>query len=457
MKLKSKIRLFTTALLVCILLVISATIYFLFVKTATELEITALEREAQSIGKSVEWDDIEDDEIDDIAKAIGRHIPEDGMIRVLDGQFRVLATASDEGGWETLPPLTMGEGSTTRQYGGSQIAVVHYAITFEDGPAGIIELTSNLDGIQQNAQVLLYVLLVTTLLALLLSLISGGVLAKIILRPITALIGTMEDIRRKGIFKKIPIKKKTKDELYQMTVTFNEMIDQLQENFDKQQQFVSDASHELSTPLTVIESYATLLKRWGMSDPDTRAEAVEAIYTEAVRMKGMTEQFLSLASEERGGNLNLEKIELVSLCQQVAKWIKEVHKRNIKIIPQVKEVLVTADEQKMKQVLFILLDNAIKYSSDQVEVRVGVDGSTPYFSVHDYGEGIPHSEIKHVFERFHRVDKARTRRTGGTGLGLSIAQTIVQAHGGTIEVDSVEGVGTTFTVRLSGETVKERQ
>lgn len=450
MKLKSKIRLFTTALQLCILLVISALIYFLFVKTATEMEISALEREAHSVGHSVEWDDIEGDEYDDMEKAILRHIPENGMIRVLDDQFNVLAATSDEDeqSWKEMPPLMMGADTTTRQYKDTQIAVVHYPITFEDGPTGMLELTSNLNDVQQNAQVLLYVLGVAILLALLLSLLSGNLLTRIILRPITMLVHTMEDIRHKGIFKKIPVKKKTKDELYQMTVTFNDMIDQLRENFDKQQQFVSDASHELSTPLTVIESYAKLLKRWGMNDPKTRNEAVEAIYTEAVRMKEMTDQFLTLATEERGLALNQNKLELVSICRQVAKWMADVRKRKIKIIPQTTDITVTADERKIKQVLFILLDNAIKYSKEEVEVHVGIQDSVPYFSVQDYGEGIPKQDMAHVFERFHRVDKARARKTGGTGLGLSIAQTIVQAHGGTIEADSLEGVGTTFTVRL---------
>lgn len=464
MKLKSKIRLFSTAWLLGILLLLSAAIYFLFVKTATDTEIEALEREAKNIESSLvaeefegdgldedEEDGVDEDEENELKEAEGileRYVPEDGMVRIFDEQYRVLAVVSDENSWKKAEPLKMDEGSAIRRYDGEQVAVVYRSVTFDEGSDGIVEITASLEGVQENARVLLYILLFTTLLALFLSLVGGGLLAKVILRPITSLIGTMEDIRRKGTFKKIPVQKKTKDELYQMTVTFNEMIDQLQENFEKQQRFVSDASHELSTPLTVIESYAKLLKRWGMSDPDTREEAVEAIYTEAVRMKGMTDQFLTLASEEHGGKLELQTVELVAVCRQVAKWMTEVRKRDISFKTSEKSVFVEADEQKMKQVLFILIDNAIKYSTDKVEIDTGTTGENAYFAVKDYGEGIPQSDLKRVFERFYRVDKARSRSTGGTGLGLSIAQTIVKAHGGTIDVESEKGKGTTFTVFL---------
>ncbi|CJG86282.1 two-component system%2C sensor histidine kinase CovS/CsrS [Streptococcus pneumoniae] len=258
----------------------------------------------------------------------------------------------------------------------------------------------------------------------------------------------MEHIQDRGIFKKIPLENKSKDELHIMGTTFNKMIDLLHQNFEKQQQFVSDASHELRTPLTVIESYAKLLKRWGMKKQDVLEESVEAIYSEAVRMKGMTNQMLLLANSSAEWKLETKESDLVRLCKMTAEQLEKTYNRDFRVITEEEKIIVNIDEQKIKQVLVVLLDNAMKYSKDSIDMIVGIQKEKVFFSIQDYGMGIPKEDIQKVFDRFFRVDKARSRETGGTGLGLSIAKQIIDAHEGDIQLESEEGKWTKVTVNL---------
>jgi signal transduction histidine kinase len=215
---------------------------------------------------------------------------------------------------------------------------------------------------------------------------------------------------------------------------------------------VSDASHELKTPLTVIEGYANMLRRWGLKDEENGRVAVEAIYSEAVRMKQMTEHFLHLASTENMPELTMEPIELVSFSEHTVDMLRKLYHREIKVISTNQTLLLKANAGTLNQLLHILLDNALKYSKDAIELflsekehsvthQAGIE-----IRVKDLGIGIPKDELHRVFERFYRVDPSRHRKTGGTGLGLSIARNIVRLHGGTIDIESKEHIGTEVTV-----------
>ncbi len=262
------------------------------------------------------------------------------------------------------------------------------------------------------------------------------------------MINTMEDIEKSGIPKKIAILHGTKDELHKMAETFNRMIDRLNENLEKQKQFVSDSSHELKTPLTVIKSYADLLRRRGVHNEELTLHAINSIYSEATRIQKMTERFLDLANTELENSLDIKPIDLISLCQNIVIQLREVYKREFVLHYQESPIIVNADELKLKQVIIILLDNAMKYSTEKIDVYL--EKSEPYtvLRVKDHGIGIPENELEHIFERFYRVDKARSRETGGTGLGLSIAKNIIKQHQGDIKVTSKDGVGTSVELFL---------
>jgi two-component system, OmpR family, sensor histidine kinase ArlS len=162
----------------------------------------------------------------------------------------------------------------------------------------------------------------------------------------------------------------------------------------------------------------------------------------------MTETFLEVASLEREMELEMSCVNLVSLCQYILKQMKDVYKREVHLHFEEPSVLINGDELKIKQVIIILLDNAIKYSHDKIDVFLEKRNHHAIIRVKDYGIGIPPEEIENIFERFYRVDKARSRETGGSGLGLHIAQRIMKLHKGEISIKSKEGAGTEVEVVL---------
>jgi signal transduction histidine kinase len=334
------------------------------------------------------------------------------------------------------------------EHGEEQVLIVRVPINSGSQINRSLEIGERLTGLETRKEMLRAILGSSTILAAILSLFGGRWLANMIIRPISNMINTMEEIEKSGVPKTITIQSKAKDELQTMARTFNRMIQRLQENMEKQKQFVSDASHELKTPLTVIMSYANFLRRHGIENKEMTDEAVEAIYSEATRIQKMTETFLDLANLEKDEVLEINEVNLVSLSQYILKQIKHVYDREISLHYEEDRFIIRADELKIKQVIIILLDNAMKYSKDKIDVFLEKNEQEVIIRVKDYGIGIPQEEIINIFERFYRVDKARSRETGGTGLGLHIAKSIMELHKGKINIISKEGIGTTVELFL---------
>ncbi|MFF0829187.1 ATP-binding protein [Brevibacillus sp. NPDC003359] len=454
MKIKNKIHLFSTVALLLLLLMVNSFIYFVFYKVTTDGELDRLQREVLHIQSGLNQTGVEKF---DAATLLQPYLPSNGMIRVIDQQSRAIVTQEVDSTQPIPAPKPLFERKASDgvfDVNGAKYAFVKVPIIWTNGKIVTLEVIESIAGLQENLSLLLNVLLFASLFVLIPAFFAGRMLSNLILRPVNSMIQTMEAIQARSIFKKIPLENTSKDELHALGSTFNKMMDLLQQNFEKQQQFVSDASHELKTPLTVVESYAKLLKRWGTKKPEVLAESVEAIYSEAVRMKDMTNQMLLLANNSAEWNLDVKEIDLIPLCQTTITQLTNAYGRSFQLKANNESVLVMADEQKLKQVLVVLLDNAMKYSSNEIEVGVGIQGDRPYFSVKDYGMGIPKEDLQHVFDRFFRVDKARSRETGGVGLGLSIAKQIVDAHQGDIALDSEEGKWTFVTVFLPGQAKK---
>lgn len=224
---------------------------------------------------------------------------------------------------------------------------------------------------------------------------------------------------------------------------------QLEDAHDKQQQFVGNASHELKTPLTVIESYTKLLKRRGTQDAKITEEALEAILKETTNMKSMIEQMLALAKTNEMTKINMTTFALQPFIEQIVQSIKAAYHREILI--NIPDVEITTDEAKLKQLLFIFIDNARKYSDDVIKIHASVKNDL-HISIQDFGVGIPEEDLPNLFHRFYRVDKDRNRKTGGTGIGLSIAKELADRLNAEVSIDSELGKGTTvlLIVPLSG-------
>ena len=241
----------------------------------------------------------------------------------------------------------------------------------------------------------------------------------------------------------------TQKELRSLAQAINEMMDRVNQAYSAQMRFVSDASHELRTPIAVIQGYAALLDRWGKSDPEALQESIDAIRSEAQAMERLVEQLLFLA---RGDNdsqpVKRERVDLIALAGEVLREEEMIHPDRL-LIPcwEGEPVRVYADPGLMKQLLRILMDNSLKYSPPEGRVYLRVSHNQGYarVTVQDEGMGIPPDGIPHIFERFYRTDQSRDRKTGGTGLGLSIAKWIVDRHGGWFEVVSRVDVGTRIT------------
>ena len=234
----------------------------------------------------------------------------------------------------------------------------------------------------------------------------------------------------------------------------NNLLGRLHASYRQQIRFVSDASHELRTPISVIRGYAEMLDRWGKDDKKILGEGITAIRTETDNMQQLVEQLLFLARGDAGRNQpQMKPVDLSKMMQELHEEYTMIDKGHVWQLQQDGPVPATGDQAQLKQAARILCDNAMKYSpqGEPIILRAFIDEqSTPCFSVQDHGQGISSADIPHIFERFYRADPARARNSGGTGLGLSIAKWIVDRHGGYFKVISREEVGTRMVVCLPG-------
>lgn len=234
----------------------------------------------------------------------------------------------------------------------------------------------------------------------------------------------------------------------------NALLDRMRESYREQTRFVSDASHELRTPIAVIKGYADMLDRWGKEDKQVLEEGIAAIKCESDRMNTLVEQLLFLARGDSGRQkMTMEPVNLTNLMQEVYDESVMIDgKHTYELQRESGDIMCFGDYGMLKQAVRIFVDNAAKYTyeGDNISFRVGINRERlcPYVSVQDNGIGMSNNDVKHIFERFYRSDVARNGKTGGTGLGLSIAKWIVDRHGGVIEVISREEIGTRFSIFL---------
>lgn len=236
-------------------------------------------------------------------------------------------------------------------------------------------------------------------------------------------------------------------------IALNSLLDRMRDAYKQQSRFVSDASHELRTPIAVIQGYVNMLDRWGKEDEKILNESIEAIKHESENMKKLVEQLLFLARGDSGRNpITIEEFSLTEVIREVYEESLMIDENHIYTFKEGEEdVKIAADISMIKQAARILVDNAAKYSEEHGAINISVgknnDGKA-FFAVQDEGIGMSEEDAKHAFERFYRSDVARDRKTGGTGLGLSIAKWIVNRHSGYFEVLSREGLGTRIKVIL---------
>lgn len=241
-------------------------------------------------------------------------------------------------------------------------------------------------------------------------------------------------------------------ELKGLEAAINAMIDRIRASYEQQARFVSDASHELRTPIAVIKGYADMLDRWGKDDEKILEESITAIRNESAHMNELVEQLLFLARGDSGRQpLNMQDISLYDILKEVYEESLMIDEKHIYEFKGAEDVIVCADAAMLKQTIRILVDNAAKYTHEKERITIGCsynsDGRATFY-VQDNGMGMSEHDVAHVFERFYRADNARYGSSQGSGLGLSIAKWIIDRHGGHFEVLSREDIGTRITVVL---------
>lgn len=296
---------------------------------------------------------------------------------------------------------------------------------------------------------LLTVMIATSLVGILGAVLTGYMVTKKTLKPLSQMTNTVRNISFNDLGKRLELTG-PEDELYHLADTFNSMLDRLEDSFKKQQQFISDASHELRTPISVIRGYINLLDRWGKNEEEVRDEAIEAIKNEAVNMQSLTEGLLFLA---RSDSDQLEiKEDYFSWKELINELLKETEMISEDLLidtNHIPELDFYGDRKLIKQMLRIFIDNSIKYTPTGGKIRINsvVTRNGIKVSIIDSGIGIAEGDIPYIFERFYRADKSRSEKKG-LGLGLSIAKWIIEEHQGEVVVKSSQGEGTTIEVFL---------
>ncbi|TSI10586.1 cell wall metabolism sensor histidine kinase WalK [Lysinibacillus sp. BW-2-10] len=444
MKLRTKIHLFTTLLMVALLIVMNYGIFLLYEQLSIDTEAKQLHSRGEELLTALSKVD-QTANVDTILRA---YIPTNGAIRVLNTNGKEITSISTSFSMDSISTkIDEKEQYSISEVDGSPLIITQTKAIWINGKVVDLQLLQRLDDLAKNQQLLKLILVAMTVLIAIPILLSNMALSRIILRPLEQLILAMKKSETSGTYEKLEKSDVGKDELAEMGRTFNRMMEALETNYMKQQQFVSNASHEFKTPLTVIESYAKLLLRRGFTNEKVATEALEAIVNESTRMNNMIVQMLELAKYKERIPLSIQQLDVTHLLENTLTQMRQAYNRNFHY--QFAESLyIITDEPKLKQLLFILLDNARKYSDERIEVSATKQTNSITISIRDYGVGIPQDQLPHLFDRFFRVSEDRNRKTGGTGLGLAIANEIAHSLQIKIEVESEVDVGTCFILHI---------
>jgi len=332
----------------------------------------------------------------------------------------------------------------------------HFRFAFErlnvDGRVYNLEMGAPAEDAFETLQLFRSYLLIFAPLLLLVSAGVGYWMSRKALAPVDALVRTARDISGTNLNRRLQTLK-TGDELQRLTDTLNEMLDRIESAFQKITQFTADASHELRTPVSLIRTEAELALRRSRTEAEYE-ESLRQILHEAERTTLLIEQLLELARADSGrGSLIMQPVDLPAVVRSViSSWQQVAAVRNLQFTTEIckLDASVMGDATLLRRLADILLDNAFKYTPSPGSVRLALEvrAETAVITVQDSGAGIAQEDQEKIFERFFRVDTARSRAQGGVGLGLAIAEWIVLQHRGAISVESRPGKGATFRAEL---------
>ncbi|MBB6214035.1 signal transduction histidine kinase [Anaerosolibacter carboniphilus] len=376
------------------------------------------------------------------------------QVHIFDGKNEIIYTTNNDA--NNLQLIRQLDTPIVLDQRDSQSMILTKSVSINDEDF-FLQVEKNMQTENTYIQILALVLLIVNGVGAIIILIIGSRISRRMLKPIETMTETVKNITIYDLNRRLDVRG-SQDELKELAETFNEMFDGIQSSYDRQNQFVSDASHELRTPIAVIQGYANLLDRWGKDDKAVLEESIVAIKGEAENMQSLMEKLLFLARSDKGlQKLEIEEFVLNDLMHEVAKetrLIDTVH--DIQYISK-EMIVIQADRKTLKQALRIFIDNSAKFTPPDGIIRLETYLQKKHIVIviEDTGAGIPKEDIPHIFDRFYRSDKSRTKASGGHGLGLSIAKLIIDRHKGRIEVESTVQVGTKIRIYLPVSQVKK--
>jgi len=417
-------------------------------------------KDAQEVGSIVRENANERDETA-IGREVGEHFSAESnerFVRVLAGDGTLIYSSGSD---QVFPPWSNSSSDwafemTHRPPGKEEVLIWTEPVLAESGKRYFVQVAAsqayNNDVLRDLLGVLLLALVVATAIA-----ISGGFfLIRSSLKPLDNIASRAQKITSRNLHERMP-EHNTGDELQQLSVSLNRMIEKLEESFHHISRFSADASHELRTPLTIMRGELETALQDQSTSPEAR-EVLGSVLEETVRLSKIVDQLLTISRLDAGeASIEVSRFDFAELVRTTVEHMRLLaDEKNIPLrVEAADAVHVEGDRYRLQQVVVNLLDNAVKYTPEggSVNVKVGADGDKAVLTVTDSGIGIPQEAQTHIFERFYRTDKARSRQMGGTGLGLSIVKSIGAAHGGQVSVQSAEGRGSTFRFEIPRSSV----
>lgn len=372
-------------------------------------------------------------------------------IRIINDQGTPVVTVADDDLDEWPTPQHVTEENLVEATEEDESLLIYRTPVETDGFSGTVEITRDIESYESLFEQIGMLVLITGIAAIVLSFVGGRLISSQLLRPINSMIGAMKNVKQNGLQERVPIKHK-RDEMTELGMMFNELMDNLEQSFQQQRQFVEDASHELKTPLTVIHGHLSLIQRWGKDDPEVLERSIQLSLNETERLTHLVSELLTLTKgqDDSADVTNMESIQVKQKLETLIENYQLVHSE-FEIRPDLNidsDLTLKIAQNHFDQMMIIILDNAINYSEVKkvIDLRARQDTEQLTIEVTDFGIGIPGEEIPFVFRRFYRVDKSRSRKKGGNGLGLAIVKRLAAMYNGTIDIDSRYGEWTTITI-----------
>jgi len=376
------------------------------------------------------------------------------FVQVWGGDGKIVATSPSIGRLaQPLDAAALKLGKVIYEYSmleGARLRVLTVPLQVGGRAIGVMQVAASMGVVDTTRNNLVSIMLGVAVAAVALAaLVSWNLLGRE-LAPLEEVAETVDQINHADdLSRRVPYHGNRQNEIGNLVESFNQTLERLESLFTSQQRFLADVSHELRTPLTVIKGNVDLIRRMKQADE----ESLASIDQEAGRLTRLVGGLLLLAQAESGKlALNIQPVELDLLLTEVFTETRVLAGSKVKVhLNEIDQVLTQGDRDRLKQVLLNLVANAIQYSPQGGEVFLSLKkiGKQARVIIRDTGAGIPAADLPHIFDRFYRAEKARTRSaSSGFGLGLSITKWIVEHHNGRIEVASKEGEGTTFIIWL---------